>query len=144
MGCELSTEDWDEKDSSHQFLDIPKMLLEGRPVLQTHRLRLRPLTEMDGDDTFAIVSNPTANRLYGGPVDRTEWVETMKRLYQHNKGFPIAVTLKTDRRLIGEIYVAELDWVDYSCVVGYLLDPAYWNQGYATEALRKFAEFLVE
>ena len=51
-----------------------------------------------------------------------------------------AIRLKETGRLIGIILY--FDEKEDSCEIGYGIGSAFWNQGYATEAVRRFLEYL--
>ena len=51
-----------------------------------------------------------------------------------------AIRLKKTRRLIGIILY--FDEKEDSCEIGYGIGSGFWNQGYATEAVRQFLEYL--
>jgi RimJ/RimL family protein N-acetyltransferase len=108
----------------------------------TERLSLRPAELRDAAPTFAIRSRPdVAQWLTNFPKDPQAWEE----------GFgdrtDSTLIVEKDGVVIGDLYLHVQDpWSQAEvreqaagtlAEIGYLLDPAYVGQGYATEACRE-------
>ncbi len=117
--------------------------------LHTDRLNIRALSVDDVDRHFALFSNPDVVRyLYEEPLSREQAQEHLKRrcvLDLPNEGSWInfGVELAEDGVLIGELGIANLGVIHRHYEVGYVFDPAYSGQGYATEAAAMIVELAV-
>lgn len=115
--------------------------------LETERLILRDFVKDDWRRVWEYASDPLYLRYY-------EWTERTPESVQEFVGwflaqqeqkprfkFQLAITLKSDNRLIGNCGVRK-DTVDaLEASTGYELDPRYWNHGYATEAAHAIVDF---
>jgi ribosomal-protein-alanine N-acetyltransferase len=106
---------------------------------ETNRLLLRPFTVADAASFFRIYQDSETMRFMGsGPRSVTHERQHIERqiaeLYPHGIGL-LAVTLKESQALIG--YCGLLEQTVQSkkeIEITYLIDRAYWRQGFATEA----------
>lgn len=113
------------------------------PEIETARLRLRPYTLDDVDETAVILSNPEVMKYsLRGPIPQDQVKEVTQQILeffiQHWKqhGFGVwAVVDKATNKLLGHW---GLNFLPNSPEVEvlYRLDQAYWNQGIATEATK--------
>ncbi|PMB51578.1 GNAT family N-acetyltransferase [Fischerella thermalis CCMEE 5201] len=113
------------------------------PEIETARLRLRPYTLDDVDETAVILSNPEVMKYSPrGPIPEDQVKEVTQQILeffiQHWKqhGFGVwAVVDKATNKLLGH---CGLNFLPNSPEVEvlYRLDQAYWNQGIATEATK--------
>ncbi|GAA3013396.1 GNAT family N-acetyltransferase [Streptomyces lactacystinicus] len=111
------------------------------PFLQTERLLLRPFTEADVDDLFALDNDPEVMRFINGgkPADR-EAIRTRtlpRLLHVHpcsgTRGF-WAAQEKTTGTFLGWFELRPLDDHDPAVVeLGYRLNRSAWGRGCATE-----------
>lgn len=109
------------------------------PVLRTDRLRLRPFTDADGDDLFAMHRSTEVMRYWDSPAwddrDRAErFVAMCRKIADEGTGARVAIDRASDGAFVG--WCALTDWnPDYrSASLGYCLVEAVWGHGYATEA----------
>ncbi len=115
----------------------------GQPVLETARLRLRPLREDDAETVFAWASDPEVTRFVGWPRHRS-LEDSRAFLRDAVDGGPLAwawgLELKEDGRLVGSTGLH--DWnPDTRCAeTGYVLARAHWGRGLASETLAAMAE----
>jgi len=109
--------------------------------VQTPRLRLRPLTDADADALLAYRSVPELCRYVPfEPMDRAEidrrlatmWATTA--LTDEGQGLTLGVRLAATGELVGDVVLFWRSRVHRSGEVGYMLNPAFGGQGYATEA----------
>ncbi|MEO3750956.1 GNAT family N-acetyltransferase [Streptomyces sp. B6B3] len=106
-------------------------------MLETERLRLRPLGVADADLWFALHSDPRVNR-FVGPYSREHTVERLRRVERQweERGHGLcAVYQRSDGAFVGRTglnYWADFDETE----IGWTLAAAYWGHGYATEAAR--------
>lgn len=109
------------------------------PILQTSRLLLREMTEDDLPALRSILQDPQVMYAYEHAFSEEEvraWLAKQRRRYAKD-GFGLwAMVLRQTGAMIGQ---CGLTWQDRGdgtrCVeVGYLLQRAFWHQGYATEA----------
>ena len=109
------------------------------PILQTSRLLLREMTEDDLPALRSILQDPQVMYAYEHAFSEDEvraWLAKQRRRYAED-GFGLwAMVLRQTGAMIGQ---CGLTWQDRGdgtqCVeVGYLLQRAFWHQGYATEA----------
>lgn len=109
------------------------------PILQTSRLLLREMTEDDLPALRSILQDPQVMYAYEHAFSEEEvraWLAKQRRRYAED-GFGLwAMVLRQTGAMIGQ---CGLTWQDRGdgtqCVeVGYLLQRAFWHQGYATEA----------
>lgn len=110
-----------------------------KPILQTSRLLLREMTEDDLPALRSILQDPQVMYAYEHAFSEEEvraWLAKQRRRYAED-GFGLwAMVLRQTGAMIGQ---CGLTWQDRGdgtqCVeVGYLLQRAFWHQGYATEA----------
>lgn len=115
---------------------IERLLHEGR---RTPRLTLRPLRMCDADDMYAYTGDSATCRfLNWGPhtqkAQAQEFIHTTIAKYQSPTDIVWGVEETTLSKLIGVIRIYDI--CDESATVSYILNRAYTNRGYATEALR--------
>jgi RimJ/RimL family protein N-acetyltransferase len=108
--------------------------------IESDRLSIRPLRPDDFDRHFAIYSNPDVVRfLYEEPFDAEGAREHLKRrssidLPTEGSWVNLGVELRDADILIGEVGLAFVSSVHGHCEIGYVFDPTYAGNGYATEA----------
>ena len=113
----------------------------GVPVLETHRIRLRPYRADDVEAMFALYSDPRVMRYWSFPA----WVELAQARTYLNRAlagmdsgeiFPWAVADLESDRLIGALTLFSLHAEQLRAEVGYSLSPDFQGRGLAAEALR--------
>lgn len=106
------------------------------PEIETPRLQLRHFTLYDLDELFHIFSNPEVMRYVGKGARTKDETQTalikMIQHWQHSFGM-WAVIRKDSGKMIGRCGLQYLDNT-LEVELGYTLDKADWNQGFATEA----------
>jgi RimJ/RimL family protein N-acetyltransferase len=122
-------------------------VLETRYPVKTARLLLRPYTDSDFDDLYAIQSRPDVTRyLYWGPRNRTEVGESLAQRMRltgfadEGDGLTLAVVLPETGRVIGDVLLQWTSREHRQGEIGYIFHPDYGGKGYATEA----AEVMLE
>ena len=116
------------------------------PVLETARLRLRPLRLEDAANVFAFASDPEIARLGMWPPSlsleesRAEIQEILKG-YQAGSQWTWAIEQKQDQTLIGQCDLLKYRREHRNAEIGYALARPAWGKGYATEALHALVNF---
>lgn len=108
----------------------------------TDRLTLRSFTPHDGPALHGYLSQPRAVEFEPYGVFTLEDAVTAAAARAQDPAF-LAVCVRDDDRLIGNLYVAphaHPDWATWE--IGYVFDPREWGHGYATEACRALLEEL--
>lgn len=107
--------------------------------METERLIIDPIREDDKEDYFTSISHD--RKVLETFICR--YAETMEEFdfssYPGREDL-FAVRLKDTGRLIGIILF--FDETADSCEIGYGIGSGFWNRGYATEAVRRFLEYL--
>ena len=107
--------------------------------MQTERLILDPVTESDRQDYFINISHDrkVLETFVCRYAETPEEVDLSKII-----GNPdiFAIRLKRTGRLIGLVLFFGAD--DSSCEIGYGIGSEYWNNGYTTEAVKRFLKYL--
>lgn len=111
-------------------------------MIETERLLLRPLSEDDIEAWAAFLADPVATRLLHTPdpiADRELALAGLRRwvaLFEDPIGM-YALTVRDTGEGPGFVGFVprDLDW-GHETELGWLLRPAFWGLGYATEAAR--------
>lgn len=109
------------------------------PKLETERLQLRPFTDADADDIWALQSNAHVLRYWDSPpwTDRSSIARFMAKCQQvaeEGTGARLVVERKTDQAFLGWCNFNSWNPEFRSAAIGYCLTEAAWGHGYATEA----------
>ena len=108
-------------------------------ILETPRLVLREMTFGDLDFLAELLADPEVMRYYPKPFDRRGsegWLRRqLDRYDSHGYGFWLALDRATGvpRGQAGLIPPRGIEGADET-EIGYLVRPAFWRQGLATEA----------
>jgi len=107
----------------------------------SHRIILRKLEEEDIENFYKYRKNPEV-ALYQGwdPYtyeDAINFIDKQKNFRPNIPGtwFQIAIALKSNNTLIGDVALHTLDEDPNQVEIGFTLEPIYQNQGYAKEAV---------
>lgn len=109
-------------------------------TLSTDRLILRPFLHSDAYDMFYGWVSKSEVTKYLSWNEHKDINETKALLdlwikqYEKPERINFAITLKEDNSLIGGIDV--VGYLNDVPVIGYVLNPTYWNKGYMSEAAK--------
>ena len=109
-------------------------------------MRLRPFSETDADDIFALQSNAYVLRYWDSPpwVDRSSaarFIAACQRMADEGSGARVAIERRHDRAFVGWCVLNSWNPDFRSASLGYCLTEAAWGHGYATEAARVLLEW---
>jgi [ribosomal protein S5]-alanine N-acetyltransferase len=120
----------------------PSRLVRARLPIETPRLTLRLPSRADVPDLRRSFRDRHTARAVGAPLHSAaemrapeQMVVRTLREYRAGSHLSLSVIHRASRTCIGRVGLRELDWT-YQKVgsLSYWIDPAWWNQGYATEA----------
>ena len=117
-------------------------------VIETERLRMRPLTDDDLTELVALIGDWEVARWVSsvpypyGEADARIWIETVRRDHATGRPRRFAIALKDVDRIIGGVGL-DGDSGDDSgeAALGYWLGQAYWGCGYAREAVAAVIDY---
>lgn len=108
-------------------------------VMETERLIIDSIRETDKEDYFTCISHDR-KVLETFICSYAESLESFDfKPYPGRKDL-FAIRLKETGKLIGIILF--FDARDGACEIGYGIGSKYWGHGYATEAVRRFLDYL--
>ena len=119
----------------------------GTPKIETERLILRRMELSDTQKVFdhwlsdERISENRVNSEHKTVSETTDRVTKIVGDYVNKDFCWWAIERKADGELIGEIDLYDFDNTTGNCEVSYSIGYEWWNQGYATEALRAVVEF---
>ena len=107
--------------------------------METKRLIMDSIRETDREDYFLNISHDRAvlETFICSYAESPDEVDMAKYAGRDDM---FALRLKETGRLIGIILYFDGD--GDSCEIGYGIGSGYWNRGYATEAARRFIDYL--
>ena len=119
-------------------------------ILDTERLRLRPITSKDTGDLLLYHSDPAVVRYIPWTVRSTAEVETAIANYAtlpmalNHEGDSIVLgwELKHSGKVIGQSNVSLVSLINQTADVGWVTSRRFWRQGYAYEASAAFIDFV--
>ena len=108
--------------------------------IQTDRLIVRPFRPDDWQGLFDYLSLPEVYAFEPGePID-AEQAAVLADGRSRGSAF-LAVVLRAEQRMIGHLYFAPTDPAELlTYELGYIFNPRYQRQGYATEAARALVD----
>jgi RimJ/RimL family protein N-acetyltransferase len=112
-------------------------------MIQTKRLIIKPFSEEDAEAIFHIMTNESVKQTYLVPdfTSKEQGLKTANRLIalsHDSKHCVLGVYL--GEALIG--FLNDVEMENDSIEMGYVISPAYQNQGYATEAFGAVITYL--
>lgn len=117
--------------------------------LVTKRLLLRIPTETDVDSTVDLFSDDLARTWLSAPQPYTlehalAWcTQTAPTLRSTGEGINWSVTDLTTGAYLGGVGVGRTHWLRRTTEIGYAVSPAARGRGYAAEAVRAVAEWVL-
>lgn len=113
-----------------------------KPVTETERLRIRPMSAADVPALTEWMPNPSIYTYWGkGPSKTEKNPELMfEKDEKPTKSFHLGIEEKASSKVIGDIYVYLIE-NDRMASVAIRLAPASQGKGYGTEALSAMTEF---
>ncbi len=113
------------------------MKFKNTPVIRTERLSLRSIEEKDREEMLDLLTDPVIAQTYLMPdfasrEDAIPLFERFRELSVQEDRFVYGVCLED--RVIG--WVNDVSAGDGVVELGYVIDPAHHNKGYATEMLQ--------
>ncbi len=119
------------------------------PLLETERLILREVLPGDADALLAIHADPETMRYWSRPpmVDIGEARELAEREAwrpEDRSALAWAVTRRGADALIGKVVLFAIDHDNRRAELGFILERAYWGQGYNHEALTRIVAFAFQ
>ena len=120
----------------------------GTQTLETDRLTLRKFNSSDAPGMFYGWASDEKVTQYLSwnshrSIEETQaLIDNWIQRYDDNC-YNWAVELKSTHELIGNISAISISKRHHNCEIGYCYGSKYWNQGYATEALKAVIDYML-
>lgn len=119
------------------------------PNLETERLLVRPFSDADGDDLFALQGDADVLRYWDSPpwTDRSSVARFMagcQQMEEDGTGARVAIERTSDQSFVGWCTVNSWNPDFRSASLGYCLNQTVWGRGYATEAAHALLQWAFE
>ncbi|MHA6483536.1 GNAT family N-acetyltransferase [Paenibacillus sp. strain BS8-2] len=116
------------------------------PVMETERLRLRPVTREDAEDMFRYCADPDVSEFttwypHQTMADTWGFIEHLTNKYTNGELAPWGVEDKATSTFIGTCGFVHWSTAHASAELGYALSKEYWNKGLMTEAAKQIVDF---
>ena len=113
-----------------------------KAMIETQRLLFRHFTERDASDVYAYASDALTVKYLTWPAhkDVDESRKIIRTLLSNERTY--AIVLKETDQVIGCIDLRLASETEAS--FGYVLNRAFWNRGYMTEALQASLSYMFE
>jgi len=125
-------------------MDNLKYFMAVNQVIETERLKLRPVTLADAEDMYEYASD-SDNTYYvfntHGSIEDTRF--SIANFFIASPLGKYGIELKEENKLIGTIDL-RVDTKRYSGEIGYVLNDKYTNNGYTTEAAQRLINLAFE
>ena len=123
-----------------------KNIFKNIPTLHTPRLILRRIKRTDIDDIFDYAHNPETSKFllwypHETKGDTRFYFHNVDKRYKAAEFFDWAIEEKNSCRMIGTCGFTAIHEIDRKAEVGYVINPRYMGNGYATEAVMRVLEF---
>ncbi len=120
-------------------------------ILETERLILRPIVLSDKSDLLEYHGDEEVIRYIPWTVRSSSDVETAIQAYQglsesmarDGDSIVLGWELKGNKKLIGQSNASLLSLSNKTADIGWVMNRAFWRQGYAFEATRALLDFLL-
>jgi RimJ/RimL family protein N-acetyltransferase len=115
--------------------------------LLTQRLRLREMQASDITALYRFSLHPDLQRFEDSPpLDEHGFRQVILAVIAEQAEFPrssyyFSILQAPGDQILGSCYVSIRDSEHLQAEIGYVLGPAHWNQGYATEAVQAVLDF---
>ena len=121
-------------------------LFRNIPTLTTERLTLRMMKPSDYKDMYEYSCLPAVTEYllwepHNDAEQTREYLNYVKKSYKAGDFYDWAVVLNDEKKMIGTCGFTTLDFNHNSAEVGYVINPKYWGQGLAAEAVKCVLEF---
>ncbi|MBN2835182.1 MAG: GNAT family N-acetyltransferase [Candidatus Delongbacteria bacterium] len=125
------------------------MKFQPFPVIESERLFLRKIVELDSEAILFLRSDKTVNKYIDTPEekkiknlsDAIKWVKKVDKYIEKNEGIIWGITLKNDPRVIGTIGIGNFSDNNKTAEVGCDLVPEFHRKGIMSETLLKIIDF---
>jgi len=112
------------------------------PVLETERLILRELTELDAPALFTLRSDDVVMKYLDRPKCASleaarQFIIKLIEERKANDNVNWGISLKSTQQVIGTICYWQLDKAHHRAEMGYMLLADFHKKGYASEAIKK-------
>ena len=119
------------------------------PTLRTERLTLRKMSVYDSSDMYDYARRATVTKYllwqeHESEQQTYDYLCYVADAYKRGDYFDWAVTLTDSGKMIGTCGFTSFDFEHGRVEVGYVLNPDFWGQGIATEAVSAVTEFAFE
>lgn len=127
-------------------MSLVRRIFSSLPKLETERLILRKLKRSDAEDMFEYSKNPEVTRyLLWSPHPSvgytSRYLAYLQDRYAVGKFYDWALVDKKSGKMIGTCGFTCFHEDHNSAECGYVLNPDFWGQGIAPEALEAVADF---
>lgn len=119
------------------------------PRITTKRLLFRKIDIRDATDMYEYARLPEVTRFltwqeHTDPEHTKRYIAYLQTRYRAGEFYDFALICRENNKMIGTCGFTRLELDNDVGEVGYVLHPAYWGQGYATEAVRTILRFGFE
>lgn len=109
-------------------------------TLETERLILREWHEKDADEYFELYKNPEVEDAGAKICENiNESLESVRSLINCQESW--AIVLKENNRIIGSIFLSDINRHDRYKEMEYVISENYQKKGYATEAVKRVLKY---
>ena len=116
------------------------------PLLETGRLRLRPLHRQDAFDLLALRTDPDVMRYmdvkpFRSVQEARQWIATYRQRFRKKKSLVWALATKSDDRFIGYAGFWRMMPEQLRAEIAYAILPSDWGKGLMSEAMQAMLDF---